>query len=120
MILSIHGGPHGAYGTEFSFYFQWMAANGFAVLYTNPRGSTEYGEPFLWGTWGGWGGVDYEDVMAGVDHVLSRFDPDERDTIQAAVRRAADASELFVAEGIERVMNTSNAAADRQQEDTGA
>jgi PTH1 family peptidyl-tRNA hydrolase len=54
------------------------------------------------------------------DHVLSRFDPDERDTIQAAVLRAADASELFVAEGIERVMSTFNAAADRQQEDTGA
>lgn len=53
------------------------------------------------------------------DHVLSRFDADERETIQAAVLRAADASEVFIAEGIERVMNTFNAAADRQQEDTG-
>jgi dipeptidyl aminopeptidase/acylaminoacyl peptidase len=78
LILSIHGGPHGAYGTEFNFYFQWMAANGFAVLYTNPRGSTEYGEPFLWGTWGGWGGVDYEDVMAGVDHALTRYPIDPK------------------------------------------
>jgi dipeptidyl aminopeptidase/acylaminoacyl peptidase len=72
LILAIHGGPHGAYGTEFSFYFQWIAANGYAVLYTNPRGSTEYGEKFLWATWGGWGGADYEDVMAAVDHVLAR------------------------------------------------
>ena len=54
------------------------------------------------------------------DHVLSTFDPDERETIAAAVQRAADASEMFVAEGIERVMNTFNAAADKQQEDTGA
>ncbi len=42
------------------------------------------------------------------DHVLGRFRPDEHDTISAAVRRAADASEAFIAEGIERVMNVFN------------
>jgi PTH1 family peptidyl-tRNA hydrolase len=42
------------------------------------------------------------------DHVLSRFRPDERDTIAAAILRAADASEMFLAEGIERVMNVFN------------
>ena len=73
MVLAMHGGPHSAYGTDFSFYFQWMAANGLAVLYTNPRGSTEYGEKFLWGTWGGWGGVDYQDVMAGVDYAVAHY-----------------------------------------------
>jgi dipeptidyl aminopeptidase/acylaminoacyl peptidase len=78
LILANHGGPHGAYGTEFSFYFQWMTANGYAVLYTNPRGSTEYGEKFLWATWGGWGGMDYDDVMAGVDHVLARYPVDPK------------------------------------------
>jgi PTH1 family peptidyl-tRNA hydrolase len=46
------------------------------------------------------------------DHVLSKFDPHERETIQAAVLRAADAAEMFVSDGIERVMNTFNAAAD--------
>ena len=51
------------------------------------------------------------------DHVLSRFDPDERETIEAAVLRAADASEMFVSEGIGRVMNTFNAAADNKQDD---
>jgi PTH1 family peptidyl-tRNA hydrolase len=51
------------------------------------------------------------------DHVLSKFEPGERATIEAAVLRAADAAEMFVAEGIERVMNTFNAAADKQQED---
>jgi PTH1 family peptidyl-tRNA hydrolase len=43
------------------------------------------------------------------DHVLGRFRPDERDTISAAVLRAADASEVFIAEGIGRVMNAFNA-----------
>lgn len=53
------------------------------------------------------------------DHVLSKFDPEERDTIQAAVLRAADAAEMFVSDGIARVMNTFNAAADKQ-DDAGA
>ena len=78
LVLAIHGGPHGSYGTDFSFQFQLMAANGLAVLYTNPRGSTEYGEKFLWATWGGWGGVDYEDVMAGLDHVLAKYPVDPK------------------------------------------
>ena len=73
LILSIHGGPHGAYGNDFSFPFQLSAARGHLVLYTNPRGSTGYGEKFLWATWGGWGILDYDDVMAGVDHVLKRY-----------------------------------------------
>ncbi len=71
MILSIHGGPHGAYGSQFDFEFQWLAAHGYAVLYTNPRGSTGYGEKFLWATWGGWGKLDYQDVMAGVDYAVA-------------------------------------------------
>ena len=53
------------------------------------------------------------------DHVLSKFERDERDTIQAATLRAADAAEMFLSDGIERVMNTFNAAADNKQEDTG-
>ncbi|PYT18496.1 MAG: hypothetical protein DMG59_04105 [Acidobacteria bacterium] len=73
LILSIHGGPHGAYGNHFDYEFQWLAANGYAVLYTNPRGSTGYGEKFLWATWGGWGKLDYQDVMAGVDYALAHY-----------------------------------------------
>ena len=46
------------------------------------------------------------------DHVLGRFEADERDTVSAAVLRAADASEVFLSEGIERVMNAFNAATD--------
>ena len=50
------------------------------------------------------------------DHVLSRFEPDERATIEAAVLRAADAAETFVTGGIELVMNRFNAATDKQEE----
>jgi PTH1 family peptidyl-tRNA hydrolase len=52
-----------------------------------------------------------------VGHVLGRFRPDERDTISAAILRAADASELFIAEGIERVMNAFNAGATDGKQD---
>jgi len=78
LILSIHGGPHGSYGSTFNFEHQWLAANGYAVLYTNPRGSTGYGEKFLWATWGGWGKLDYQDVMAGVDYVLGHYPLDSK------------------------------------------
>jgi PTH1 family peptidyl-tRNA hydrolase len=54
------------------------------------------------------------------DHVLSRFDSDERDTIRAATLRAADAAEMFISDGIERVMSTFNAATDRKQDENGA
>ncbi|HKJ03609.1 MAG TPA: S9 family peptidase [Longimicrobiales bacterium] len=78
LILDIHGGPHGAYGNEFSFERQLQAANGYFVLYTNPRGSTGYGEDFLWGIWGSWGDEDYDDVMAGVDDVVAHYPVDPR------------------------------------------
>lgn len=78
LILNAHGGPHGAYGNDFSFQFQLLAASGYLMLYTNPRGSTGYGERFLWGTWGGWGVLDYQDVMAGVDHTVKRYAVDEK------------------------------------------
>ena len=48
------------------------------------------------------------------DHVLGRFEADERDTVSAAVLRAADATEMFLSEGIERVMNAFNAAEKRR------
>jgi dipeptidyl aminopeptidase/acylaminoacyl peptidase len=78
LILNMHGGPHGAYGYEFSFQRQLWAARGYAVVYTNPRGSTEYGEKFLWATWGGWGNLDYDDVMGGVDEAIRKFPIDPK------------------------------------------
>jgi dipeptidyl aminopeptidase/acylaminoacyl peptidase len=78
LILAMHGGPHGAYGNDFSFEQQLFAANGYLVVYTNPRGSTNYGEKFLWATWGGWGNLDFEDVMAGVDYAKTKYTVDEK------------------------------------------
>lgn len=76
LIVAIHGGPHGSYGAEFSFERQLLSGAGYFVLYTNPRGSTGYGEDFLWATWGSWGDEDYDDVMAGVDQVLADYPVD--------------------------------------------
>lgn len=71
MILSIHGGPHGAYGYAFNASFQLNASRGYATLALNPRGSTGYGQAFTDGCVNNWGGGDYKDLMAGVDHVLA-------------------------------------------------
>ncbi|HEY6330658.1 MAG TPA: S9 family peptidase [Blastocatellia bacterium] len=78
LIVSTHGGPHAAYGNEFDYQFQLWAARGYAVFYCNPRGSTGYGEKFLWATWGGWGTVDYDDVMAGVNYVCDHYPIDPK------------------------------------------
>jgi dipeptidyl aminopeptidase/acylaminoacyl peptidase len=77
-ILRIHGGPHGAYGVGWNFEAQLLAANGYLVLITNPRGSSGYGNHFSMALWQKWGIPDFQDVMAGVDHVIERgwADPD--------------------------------------------
>ncbi|MEO8431809.1 MAG: S9 family peptidase [Acidobacteriota bacterium] len=72
MILEIHGGPHSAYGRTFTHEFQWMAARGYVVLYTNPRGSTTYGEEFANVIQYRYPGDDYKDLIAGVDEVVRR------------------------------------------------
>ncbi|HET8842561.1 MAG TPA: prolyl oligopeptidase family serine peptidase, partial [Ktedonobacteraceae bacterium] len=46
MILQIHGGPHTQYGYGFFHEMHVQAANGYVVLYTNPRGSSGYGRDF--------------------------------------------------------------------------
>jgi dipeptidyl aminopeptidase/acylaminoacyl peptidase len=78
LILKIHGGPVAQYNWGYDFERQWWAAQGYAVLYTNPRGSSGYGEAFAYALWQDWGGPDYRDVMAGVDWMIERniADPD--------------------------------------------
>lgn len=78
MILEIHGGPHTAYGPWFSTDYQLYAASGYAVLYTNPRGSTSYGEKFAQEIDRAYPGEDYGDLMASVDAAIARgvADPD--------------------------------------------
>ena len=73
LVVNNHGGPHSAVGYNFDFKNQLLAANGYFVLTVNFRSSAGYGEKFLWGTWGAWGDRDGEDVIAGIDHVISRY-----------------------------------------------
>ena len=72
LIVQIHGGPHAAYGNTFTHEFQWMAAKGYVVLYTNPRGSSNYGQDFGNVIQFAYPGDDYKDIMAGVDEVLKK------------------------------------------------
>lgn len=72
LLLLIHGGPHSAYGPSFQFLAQVFAARGYAVLFTNPRGSTTYGQEFAASIDKNWGVIDYADIMKGVDVVLAR------------------------------------------------
>jgi dipeptidyl aminopeptidase/acylaminoacyl peptidase len=72
LILEIHGGPHGMYNVGFSYMFQNFAANGYLVLYVNPRGSTGYGSAFGNAIFHAYPSVDYDDLMAGVDTVVGR------------------------------------------------
>lgn len=72
LILQIHGGPHSAYGNTYTHEFMWMAAKGYVVLFTNPRGSTTYGQEFGNLIQYRYPGDDYRDLMAGVDEVIKR------------------------------------------------
>lgn len=78
LMLSIHGGPHAMYNVAFNFAWQEHAANGYVVLYTNPRGSTGYGKAFGNAIKNAYPGKDYDDLMAAVDSVVARGYIDER------------------------------------------
>ena len=67
-ILWLHGGPASQFTYDFSTTGQLYAANGYAVIMPNPRGSVGYGEEFAKGTVAKWGERDFEDVMAAVDY----------------------------------------------------
>ena len=77
-ILEIHGGPYASYGPGFSTDYQLYAAAGYAVLYTNPRGSTGYGQAFADGIDKTYPGSDFADLMAAVDAAVASgvADPD--------------------------------------------
>ncbi|MDE2731307.1 MAG: S9 family peptidase [Bacteroidota bacterium] len=77
LILAIHGGPHGMYHVGFNFAWQFHAAKGYVVLYTNPRGSSGYGSAFGNEIKRAYPGKDYDDLMAGVNEVISRGYVDE-------------------------------------------
>jgi dipeptidyl aminopeptidase/acylaminoacyl peptidase len=74
LLVNVHGGPHAQYGLSFFDEFQVQAGAGYAVLFTNPRGSQGYGETFTGAVVGDWGGGDSADVLAGLDAALARYD----------------------------------------------
>ena len=77
LILEIHGGPFANYGYRFSMEAQLYAAAGYVVLYTNPRGSTGYGQEFGNLIHHNYPGEDYDDLMSGVDAVIEKGFIDE-------------------------------------------
>ena len=78
MVLYIHGGPWSMYNVGFNWAWQNFAANGYAVLYLNPRGSTGYGQEFVNGIHLSYPGKDYDDLMSGVDAALKKGFIDSR------------------------------------------
>ncbi len=68
-ILEIHGGPLLQYGESFMHEFYYLAAKGYVVYFSNPRGGKGYGEAHSKAIWNGWGTKDYEDLMAFADYM---------------------------------------------------
>lgn len=78
LVLWIHGGPWSMYNVGFNWAWQNFAASNYAILYTNPRGSTGYGQDFVNGIQYAYPGKDYDDLMAGVDAALAKGWIDEK------------------------------------------
>lgn len=78
LIVEIHGGPNTQYGYGFFHEMQLLVAQGYVVLYTNPRGSCGYGREFALAVRGDWGTKDSLDIMAGVDALLQKGYIDEQ------------------------------------------
>ena len=77
-ILRIHGGPVSQYDFSFNKDAQLLAANGYVVVVSNPRGSSGYGQAFSADLFADWGVRDFQDVMAAVDYTVVEgySDPD--------------------------------------------
>ena len=78
MLLQIHGGPHAAYGPQFAANNQLYAAAGYVVVYSNPRGSTGYGEEFALTINHNFPSRDYDDLMDVVDATIGLGFIDEK------------------------------------------
>jgi dipeptidyl aminopeptidase/acylaminoacyl peptidase len=78
LLLRIHGGPNGQDQHSFSVERQVFAANGYAVLAVNYRGSSGRGQKYSRSIFADWGHYEVEDLLAGVDHVIQMgvADPD--------------------------------------------
>jgi dipeptidyl aminopeptidase/acylaminoacyl peptidase len=71
-LLRIHGGPVSQFEAAFNFEAQLFAANGYAVVTVNPRGSSGYGQAFSQAIFADWGNKDFDDVLAGVEYAIAR------------------------------------------------
>jgi dipeptidyl aminopeptidase/acylaminoacyl peptidase len=79
LVVEVHGGPHAMWTTSGTMWheFQALAARGYVVFWSNPRGSTGYGEAYMQAIERDWGAVTASDVLAGVDEVTARSSVDE-------------------------------------------
>jgi dipeptidyl aminopeptidase/acylaminoacyl peptidase len=73
LIVDVHGGPTGAFEDNWNALTEFLLGQGWAVLRTNPRGSTGYGAAFAAANKNDMGGGDYRDIMIGVDTVLAKY-----------------------------------------------
>lgn len=71
-ILQIHGGPLLQYGEAFTHEFYYLAAKGYVVYFSNPRGGQGYGEEHAKAIWNDWGGKDYKDLMSWTDYIAKQ------------------------------------------------
>jgi dipeptidyl aminopeptidase/acylaminoacyl peptidase len=71
-ILRIHGGPVSQFGYGFAFEWQYFAANGYAVVVANPRGSSGRGLEYSKAIYADWGNKDTDDVLAVVDYTVAQ------------------------------------------------
>jgi dipeptidyl aminopeptidase/acylaminoacyl peptidase/CubicO group peptidase (beta-lactamase class C family) len=75
LLLDIHGGPHNAWRPVLDMghlYHHTLVAQGWSVLYLNPRSSDGYGEEFRTGAYGAWGTADEGDFLAALDDLVRR------------------------------------------------
>lgn len=83
LLLNIHGGPTGVFNRTFSasanaYPLEAFTARGFFILRPNPRGSSGYGKEFRFANYNDWAGMDYEDLMTGVDLLIAKGMADEK------------------------------------------
>ena len=77
-LLEIHGGPMGQYGYTFFHEMHLLAAQGYVVAFSNPRGSCGYGTDWVKSIHGAWGQKDYADLMAVTNHLARQADVDPK------------------------------------------
>ena len=86
LVMLIHGGPQGAWTDNFHYRWnaQMFASPGYVTAMINFHGSTGYGQAFTDSISGDWGGKPYEDIMRGLDYLLSRYDFIDKNRLGAA------------------------------------